>query len=102
MGYKIVDLGTHSIRKGVTTYASSGTTAAPSGTAVNIRGGSFGTIEAYMMWDRVGNQYAGRLAAGLDVLSPEFAVLHPDFIVLQGENDDPREGGKETEEAAAV
>jgi hypothetical protein len=39
LGYNPGDVGVHSIRKGAGTYASSGTTAAPSSVAVNNRGG---------------------------------------------------------------
>ena len=38
-GYDIDELGTHSIRKGATTYAYSGSTASPSSVAINSRGG---------------------------------------------------------------
>eukprot|EP00957_Ditylum_brightwellii_P142621 10866463-Ditylum_brightwellii.AAC.1 len=38
-GYELYELGTHSIHKGVTTYASSGSTAGPGGISVCIRGG---------------------------------------------------------------
>ena len=34
-GYDIDELGTHSIRKGATTYASSGSTASPSSVAIH-------------------------------------------------------------------
>ena len=82
LGYEIDDLGTHSIRKGASTYISSGTTAAPSAVAINIRGGwSMGIHETYMLWEKAGDNYCGRVAAGLPVLSPKFACCPPDFIV---------------------
>jgi hypothetical protein len=39
MGYAVDDLGPHSIRKGGTTYLTSGSTSGPTGSSVNIRGG---------------------------------------------------------------
>ena len=36
LGYKCDEIGVHSIRKGATTYASSGTTAAPSTVSINV------------------------------------------------------------------
>ena len=38
-GFTPEDIGTHSIRKGATSYCSGGSTAGPSGTAINLRGG---------------------------------------------------------------
>ena len=38
-GYEVEDIGTHSIRKGATTYASSGSTTSPSSVAINNCGG---------------------------------------------------------------
>ena len=34
-GYEVEDIGTHSIRKGASTYAASGSTASPSSVAIN-------------------------------------------------------------------
>ena len=49
MGYEVDDIGIHSVRKGGTTYACSGTTVAPSTVAVNIRGGwSLGGYETFI------------------------------------------------------
>ena len=81
MGYKQGDITVHSIRKGATTYATSGTTAAPNTAAVNNRGGwSFGGVrDVYMLYERAGDQYVGRVLAGMDVLSHEFAAMNPDF-----------------------
>ena len=38
-GYEVEDIGTHRIRKGATTFASSGSTASPSSVAINSCGG---------------------------------------------------------------
>ena len=39
-----------------------------------------------MLYDKAGNQYIGRLPAGLPVLSEKFALSNPDFIPVE-END---------------
>jgi hypothetical protein len=74
----------HSIRKGAGTYASSGTTAAgaPSSVAVNNRGGWTlgGSRDVYLLYERAGDQYVGRILSGMDDLSPKFGAICPDFI----------------------
>ncbi|KAI2513130.1 hypothetical protein MHU86_1168 [Fragilaria crotonensis] len=82
LGYVPGDLGVHSIRKGAGTYASSGTTAAPSSVAVNNRGGWTlgGARDVYMLYERAGDQYVGRILSGMNVLSPKFGASCPDFI----------------------
>ena len=53
MGYKDMDdIGTHSICKGLTTYLSSGMTAAPSAVAINIRGGGSRAFERYLCYGK--------------------------------------------------
>ena len=81
-GFEVTDISIHSFRKGGSTYCSSGTTAAPSGIAVNLRGGwSMGGVrDVYFLYEKAGDQYMGRLLAGLNVHSPEFAVSEPDFV----------------------
>ena len=46
-GYEVEDIGTHSIRQGATTYASSGSTTSPSSVLLSIivEGGHLGMIE---------------------------------------------------------
>lgn len=53
LGYSPEDIGVHSIRKGAGTYASSGTTAAPSLVAVNNRGGWTlgGSRDVYLLYE---------------------------------------------------
>ena len=78
------DIGTHSIlRKGATTYASSGSTAIPSSVAINNRGGwTLGTVQdVYMLYEKAGDHYVGRILAGLPVLSARFAVSEPNFWI---------------------
>ena len=76
------DLGSHSIRKGSATYASSGSTACPSTTAVHLRAGWAlqGVADTYLRYQSAGDQYVGRTVAGLPVDQPEFAILPPFFI----------------------
>jgi hypothetical protein len=85
MGYNILEIGVHSIRKGVTTEISSGTTAAPSSMSVNLQGGrSMGSVQdVYMLYKKVGGQYISRLMAGLQMLSEKFAVSNPDFLPVR-------------------
>ena len=92
MGYRISDLGTHSIRKGAITYLTSGTTDGPSSIAACNRGGwSMGRmLNIYCLYERAGDHLCGRILSGLPTLSPDFTVLPPDFVVLKaaGETDE--------------
>ena len=85
MGYHISDLGTHSIRKGATTYLTSGTTDGPNSIAACNRGGwNMGRVlNIYCLYERAGDQYCGRILSGLPTLSPQFAVLPPEFVTLR-------------------
>ncbi|KAI2507760.1 hypothetical protein MHU86_6656 [Fragilaria crotonensis] len=96
LGYSPEDIGVHSIRKGAGTYASSGTTAAPSSVAVNNRGGWTlgGSRDVYLLYERAGDQYVGRILSGMDVLSPKFGASCPDFIYC-GRQGVELEGGSE-------
>jgi len=82
-GYEVEDIGTYSIRKGATTYALSGSTASPSSVAINNRGGwTLGTVrDVYMLYEKAGDHYVGRILAGLPVLSTRFAVSEPNFWI---------------------
>ena len=88
-GYDIDELGTHSIRKGATTYASSGSTASPSSVAINNRGGwTLGSVrDVYMLYEKAGDHYVGLILAGLPLLSARFAVSEPHFWVKCPWND---------------
>ena len=76
------DIGTHSIRKGACTYASSGTTACPSATAVHLRAGWTlgGVQDTYLRYDGAGDMHVGRTVCGLPTDRPEFAMLPPHFV----------------------
>jgi len=73
--------GTHSIRKGVATFACSGTTGGPSIASVCLRvGWSLGGVQdRYIRYESAGDQYLGRVVAGLPLNSADFAVLPPHF-----------------------
>eukprot|EP00957_Ditylum_brightwellii_P114920 8764253-Ditylum_brightwellii.AAC.1 len=90
MGYDLEDLGTHSICRGATTYASSGTTASPGDISISIWGGwTMGKVQdTYMLHKKAGDQNIGRLLTGLPVMSHLFAASHPQFTCLNS-------GGKE-------
>ncbi|ETV70825.1 hypothetical protein H257_13615 [Aphanomyces astaci] len=76
-------IGTHSLRKVAATYAIAGSTSGPSIFNVCIRcGWSIGSVvERYVHYDGAGDQYVGRVGAGLPLGSGDFAVLPPHFIV---------------------
>lgn len=75
------DLGSHSIRKGVVTYTLGGSTAAPGIFSVTLRAQwKQGLVqEKYIKYQAAADQFCGRVAAGLDLLSEKFAVLPPHF-----------------------
>jgi hypothetical protein len=75
------DLGSHSIRKGSSSYCSSGSTACPSVAAIDIRAGwtQGGVKKRYVKHEHAGDMFVGRTVAGLPINSPEFAILPPQF-----------------------
>jgi len=84
-GVKPSDLGTHSTRKGVATSVSAGCTMSPPIVSVCIRAGWVmgGVKDRYLKYEAAGDQFVGRCAACLDLLSSHFAVSPPhwDFSV---------------------
>ena len=76
-----LDIGTHSVRKGAATYATTGSTAAPSIIAVQLRAGWTleGVQDTYMRFDNAGDCHVGRTVCGLPQDSPDFAILPPHF-----------------------
>ena len=82
LGYEPNDIGVHSIRKGAGTYASSGTTAAPSSVSVNNRGGWTlgGVRDVYMLYERADDQYVVRILSGMNILSDKFGASALDFF----------------------
>ena len=82
-------VNTHSLRKGSATHSSSGTTDPPPLPSIFRRGEwSMGVIlDIYWQWAASGDQYLGRILAGLNPESPGFNSLPPHFKVPF---DDPR------------
>ncbi|KAF0754916.1 hypothetical protein AaE_005148 [Aphanomyces astaci] len=76
------EIGTHSIRKGAATFVSSGSTGGPSLVSICLRcGWSLGSVfERYMHYERAGDQFVGRVVAGLPLNQANFAVLPPHFV----------------------
>ena len=79
MGIDPDDIGVHSIRKGAATYICSGSTCCPSLAAVcNRAGWTMGKVkDTYIQYEAAQDQYVGRVVAGLNVQSHEFAVFPP-------------------------
>jgi hypothetical protein len=76
------DIGTHSMRKGSATFASSGSTACPSSSAIHLRAGWTlgGVQDTYLRYECAGDMHVGRTVSGLPLDSPEFAILPPMFV----------------------
>ncbi len=81
-GKTVEDYGSHSMRKGATSYCSNGSIQCPPIVAINIRGGwSMGKIQdTYMRYESAGDMFVGRTACGLQPASREFCLLPPYFI----------------------
>ena len=84
----------HGIRKGSGTHSTSCTTSPPSLVAVALRGDwSMGKIfDTYFTFGDFGDQYLGRILAGLNPSKPTFATLPPHFTVSIGECAELMEG----------
>ena len=82
LGYKIVDLGTHSIRKGAVSYLSS-LPGGPPSAAVCIRAGwTMGKVkDIYMRYVVSGDQFVGRCLCLLPILSSDFGCSPPYFVL---------------------
>ena len=72
---------THSYRKGAASKAASGSTASPSIIAIIIRAGWKlpGVLNRYLILEKAGDQFVGRVTAGLPLMTNEFGVLPPRF-----------------------
>ena len=83
-GIKSKDIGTHSVRKGASSFCSSGSTACPPSVAVNLRAGwaMGGVQDRYFRYEAAGDQYVGRTVSGLPLMQPQFAILPPCFKEL--------------------
>ena len=84
----VARIGAHSLRKGSVTYATSGSTAAPSIVAILLRAGwSLQGVESrYFRFEAAMDQFLGRVITGLNLNSGSFAILPP-FFALVTNND---------------
>jgi len=75
------DLGSHSARKGASSFASAGSTVSPPMVSICLRAmWSMGPVkERYLQYEKAGDQYLGRVVSGLDVNNVSFAVSPPYF-----------------------
>jgi hypothetical protein len=88
LGLNLDDIGTHSIRKGVGTYACSGSTSGPGIVSVCIRmGWSMGGVaDRYLQFEAAADKYLGRVCAGLNQSSSEFCTIMPHFGAAEVSN----------------
>ena len=79
-GQDIKDLGTHSIRKGASTFLS-GVPGGPPAAAICVRAGwTMGRVrDIYIKYESGGDQFCGRALSMLPLLQPEFAASPPHF-----------------------
>jgi hypothetical protein len=88
MGFELRDLGTHSIRKGATSYLNS-LPGGPPAAAILIRGGwTMGNIQdRYVKYVEAGDQYVGRCIALNPILNVELAASPPFFDIDDNSDD---------------
>lgn len=83
LGIKKEDLhfyGLHSIRKGAGTYCTSGSVGGPSMVSVGRRmEHNMGIQNVYLKYEHAGDQFVGRVVAGLPLDSPDFDILPPSW-----------------------
>jgi hypothetical protein len=85
MGLIIMEIGTHSFRKGISTFLQS-IPGGPSSTSIYLRAGwSLGPVQSrYILEGGGGDQLCGRAATGLPLTEASFADLPPHFDVSNG------------------
>lgn len=76
------ELGSHSLRKGSSTYVCSGSVGGPSIVAVCLRcGWTLGGVQdRYFRYEAAGDYFVGLTVAGLPLSTAQFAVLPPHFL----------------------
>ena len=86
MGIIILEIGTHSFRKGVANFLA-GLAGGPSAVAIYLRAGwSLGPVTSRYILEGQGNdQLCGRAATGLPITETAFADLPPHFDLSDGE-----------------
>ena len=87
LGVEVGTFGSHSLRKGSSTFAASGSTMTPSMASICNRAGwkMGGTRDKYIKFENAGDQYLGRILSGMNSLSPNFAVTPPFFDTQNNE-----------------
>lgn len=85
MGIIILEIGTHSFRKGIASFLGC-LTGGPSAIAIYLRAGwSLGAVTArYIFEGGGGDQLCGRAATGICIMEPSFADLPPHFDLSEG------------------
>lgn len=80
LGAAITESGNHSFRKGVSTHLSN-CPGGPSPISIFLRiGWNLGNVpQRYLFEGQGGDQFCGRMAAGLPLTESEFAILPPHF-----------------------
>ena len=88
LGVDVGDLGSHSARKGSCSFASAGSTVSPPMVSICLRAlWSMGPVkERYLHYEKAGDQYLGRVVAGLNCNDSSFAVSPPYFDLTGCEN----------------
>ena len=81
LGIKPGDLGSHSARKGASSFASAGSTVSPPMVSICLQAmWSMGPVkERYLQYEKAGDQYLGRVVSGLDVNNVSCAISPPHF-----------------------
>jgi len=85
MGIVILEIGTHSFRKGIASFLAC-LTGGPSAIAIYLRAGwSLGAVTArYIIEGGGGDQLCGRAATGICIMDASFADLPPHFDLSDG------------------
>lgn len=85
MGLTVVQIGTHSFRKGVATFLSS-MIGGPNPVSIFLRAGwSLGPVQSrYILEGEGSDQLCGRAAAGHSITDANFAILPPHFNLSDG------------------
>ena len=104
MGIAYDEISTHSYRKGSASNAASGSTQGPPIIAICLRAGwkLGGVLNTYLCLENAGDQFVGRVAAGLPLLSNEFGVLPPSFPRSLYEKDLGPPSENDSEEVKAI
>jgi hypothetical protein len=79
-GFEVSDIGTHSIRKGATTYLSS-QPGGPAPASICIRAGWTlgGVKDVYIKYEQSGDMFCGRSLSMMPLLQPQFGAAPPSF-----------------------